>query len=102
MAEERGQILEEEPEEKRDPEREARRRLALAQIRQYPDPALRLSAAEIDAFDVDLRRLAERMYVLMTDASGIGLAATQVGSSGACSSAGSARTRTRTPSPKRS
>ena len=79
MAEEHGQILEEEPEEKRDPEREARRRLALAQIRQYPDPALRLTAAEIDAFDDDLRQLAERMYVLMTDASGIGLAATQVG-----------------------
>ena len=79
MAEEHGQILEEEPGEKRDPEREARRRLALAQIRQYPDPALRMTAAEIDTFDDDLRQLAERMYVLMTDASGIGLAATQVG-----------------------
>ena len=79
MAEEHGQILEEEPGEKRDPEREARRRLALAQIRQYPDPALRMTAAVIDTFDDDLRQLAERMYVLMTDASGIGLAATQVG-----------------------
>jgi peptide deformylase len=79
VAEEHGQILEKEPEEKRDPEREARRRLALAQIRQYPDPALRMTAAEIDTFDDDLRQLAERMYVLMTDASGIGLAATQVG-----------------------
>jgi peptide deformylase len=79
VAEEHGQILEEEPGEKRDPEREARRRLALAQIRQYPDPALRMKAAEIDTFDDDLRQLAERMYVLMTDASGIGLAATQVG-----------------------
>jgi len=79
VAEEHGQILEEEPGEKRDPEREARRRLALAQIRQYPDPALRMTAAEIDTFDDDLRQLAERMYVLMTDASGIGLAATQVG-----------------------
>src|SRR5262249_18632823 len=79
VAEEHGQILEEEPGEKRDPEREARRRLALAQIRQYPDPALRMSAAEIDTFDDDLCQLAERMYVLMTDANGIGLAATQVG-----------------------
>ena len=79
MAEEHGQILEEEPGEKRDPEQEARRRLALAQIRQYPDPALRMTAAEIDTFDDDLRALAERMYVLMTDANGIGLAATQVG-----------------------
>src|SRR5262249_40990027 len=53
--------------------------LALAQIRQYPDAALRMKAAEIDMFDDDLRGLAERMYVLMTDANGIGLAATQVG-----------------------
>jgi peptide deformylase len=79
MAEEHGQILEEEPGEKRDPEREARRRLALAQIRQYPDPALRLKAAEVDSFDDDLRHLAERMLHLMEDANGVGLAATQVG-----------------------
>jgi peptide deformylase len=57
----------------------ARRRLALAQIRQYPDPALRLRANEVDQFDEALRRLAERMTSLMTDANGVGLAATQVG-----------------------
>jgi peptide deformylase len=62
-----------------DPEREARRRLALAQIRQYPDPVLRMKAREIDAYDDDLRRLVERMTRLMQDASGVGLAATQVG-----------------------
>ena len=62
-----------------DPEREARRRLALAQIRQYPDPVLRMKAREIDAHDDDLRRLVERMTRLMQDASGVGLAATQVG-----------------------
>jgi peptide deformylase len=78
VAEEHGQVLEDE-EEKRDPEREARKRLALAQIRQYPDPALRLTAAPVEQFDEDLRRLAERMLHLMTDANGIGLAATQVG-----------------------
>jgi peptide deformylase len=78
VAEEHGQVVEEEPEE-RDPEREARKRRALAQIRQYPDPALRLAAAEVEDFDDDLRRLAERMLHLMTDANGIGLAATQVG-----------------------
>jgi peptide deformylase len=77
MAEEHGQVKEEGG--KRDPEREARRRLALGQIRQYPDPSLRLRAAEVDAVDDGLRRLAERMFVLMDDASGIGLAATQVG-----------------------
>jgi peptide deformylase len=79
VAEEHGQILEEDEGKKRDPEREARRRLALAQIRQYPDPALRLSAAPVESFDDDLRALAERMLHLMQDANGIGLAATQVG-----------------------
>ena len=78
VAEEHGQILEEEP-GKRDPEREARRRLALGQIRQYPDPALRMKAAPVESVDGDLRRLVERMLVLMEDANGIGLAATQVG-----------------------
>jgi peptide deformylase len=66
-------------EEKLDPEREARRRLALAQIRQYPDPALRMRAHEVEDFDEDLARLVERMTVLMRDANGVGLAATQVG-----------------------
>jgi peptide deformylase len=66
-------------EEKLDPEREARRALALAQIRQYPDPALRMRANEIEEFDDDLARLVERMTLLMRDANGVGLAATQVG-----------------------
>jgi peptide deformylase len=57
----------------------ARRRLALAQIRQYPDPALRLRANEVDQFDEALERLADRMTGLMHDARGVGLAATQVG-----------------------
>jgi len=60
-------------------EAEARRRIALAQIRQYPDAALRLRAHEVEDFDEDLRRLAERMVALMHDAQGVGLAATQVG-----------------------
>jgi peptide deformylase len=76
MAEEQGQVREE---EQLDPEREARRRLALAQIRQYPDPVLRMRANEIEGFDDDLRRLVERMTQLMQDARGVGLAGTQVG-----------------------
>ena len=60
-------------------EAEARRRLALAQIRQYGDPALRLKAHEVSDFDDDLRRLVDRMTVLMHEAQGVGLAATQVG-----------------------
>ena len=58
---------------------EARRRVALAQIRQYPDAVLRLRANEIDRFDENLARLADRMAGLMHDARGVGLAATQVG-----------------------
>ena len=60
-------------------EADARRRLALAQIRQYGDPALRLQAHEVTEFDDDLRRLVDRMIALMHDAQGVGLAATQVG-----------------------
>jgi peptide deformylase len=66
-------------EESRDPEVEARRQLALAQIRQYGDPALRMQALEVVDFDDDLRRLVERMTNLMHDAQGVGLAGTQVG-----------------------
>ena len=68
-----------EQEEQRDPEQEARRRLALAQIRQYPDPVLRMKAREVEAFDEELARLVQRMGRLMHDAVGVGLAATQVG-----------------------
>jgi peptide deformylase len=77
MGEVEGQVVEENG--RRDPEDEARRRLALAQIRQYPDPVLRLRANEVETFDEELARLAERMTSLMHDAHGAGLAATQVG-----------------------
>jgi peptide deformylase len=60
-------------------ELEARRMLALARIRQYGDPALRMKAREIEEVDGDVRRLAERMTALMHEAQGVGLAATQVG-----------------------
>jgi peptide deformylase len=65
--------------EELDAEHEARRQLALAQIRQYPDPSLRMKAKPVEEFDDDLRRLVERMSALMKDAVGVGLAATQVG-----------------------
>jgi peptide deformylase len=65
--------------EELDAEREARRQLALAQIRQYPDPVLRMEARPVEEFDDDLRRLAERMSQLMKEANGAGLAATQIG-----------------------
>jgi peptide deformylase len=75
VAEIEGQVKD----EQLDPEAEARRRLALAQIRQYPDAALKMAARPVEEFDDDLRRLADRMKQLMVDANGIGLAATQVG-----------------------
>ena len=65
--------------EKLDPQREALRQAALAQIRQYPDPALRIRAREVEQFDDDLAHLVERMLRLMSDANGVGLAANQVG-----------------------
>jgi peptide deformylase len=60
-------------------EREARRLIALSRIRQYGDSVLRMKAREVEAFDDDLGRLVERMTELMHEASGVGLAATQVG-----------------------
>ena len=62
-----------------DEQAEARRRLALAQIRQYPDAVLRLRAQEVESFDADLHALVERMAGLMREANGVGLAANQVG-----------------------
>ena len=75
MARDAGQVREQEL----DAQAEARRRLALAQIRQYPDPVLRLRAHAVQDVDADLARLVERMKALMRDASGAGLAANQVG-----------------------
>jgi len=75
VAEEHGQVRD----EQLDAEREARRQLALAQIRQWPDPVLRMQAHEVESFDVDLERLVERMKSLMADANGVGLAANQAG-----------------------
>jgi peptide deformylase len=75
MADEAGQVRNDEL----DPEQEALRRAALAQIRQYPDPVLRMRAREVEEFDEDLARLVERMTQLMHDANGAGLAANQVG-----------------------
>ena len=66
-------------EDERALEREARRIVALARIRQYGDPALRMKAREVETFDDDLVRLVERMTSLMHEAQGVGLAATQVG-----------------------
>jgi peptide deformylase len=65
--------------EELDGEREVRRRMALTQIRQWPDPVLKQRAQEVQEFDEDLQRLVERMGRLMQDANGVGLAANQAG-----------------------
>src|SRR5439155_24782762 len=75
MADEAGEVRN----QKLDPEAEARRRLALAQVRQYPDPVLRMKANDVEAFDEDLSRLIDRLSSLLKDANGLGLAATQIG-----------------------
>ena len=61
-----------------DAERDARRRLALAQLRQYPDPVLRMATREVEVFD-------EAWGAVLADvaadgeARGVGLAAPQIG-----------------------
>jgi len=75
MGEVEGQVRNEEL----DAEREARRRLALAQVRQYPDPVLRMKANDVDEIDDSVTGLVERMQGLMSEARGVGLAAPQLG-----------------------
>jgi peptide deformylase len=65
--------------ERLDAEREARRRAALAQVRQYPDPVLRLAAKEVEELDDSVTSLVERMGRIMREARGVGLAAPQIG-----------------------
>jgi peptide deformylase len=61
------------------PEVKARRDAALRHVRQFGDPALRSKARAVERFDEALRREVERMARIMSDALGVGLAATQVG-----------------------
>jgi peptide deformylase len=68
-----------EPEEELDPEVAARRVAALAHVRKFGDPVLRTRARPVDRFDDGLRDEVQRMGMLMNDAIGVGLAATQVG-----------------------
>ncbi len=65
--------------EELDPETRARRDAALRHVRKLGDPVLRATAVPVDRFDEALRSEIERMGELMSDALGIGLAATQVG-----------------------
>jgi peptide deformylase len=62
-----------------DPETRARRDQALSHVRKFGDPVLRAKAVEVDRFDGALREEVQRMGELMSDALGVGLAATQIG-----------------------
>ncbi len=62
-----------------DPETRARRDAALREVRRFGDPVLRTRALAVERFDERLRSEVERMGLVMSDALGIGLAATQVG-----------------------
>jgi peptide deformylase len=66
-------------EQELDPEEAARRAAALAHVRKFGDPALRAKARPVERFDEELRDEVQRMGELMTDAIGVGLAATQLG-----------------------
>ena len=67
------------PEATLDPEIAARRDAALVFVRQFGDPILKTKARPVVVFDEALRSEVQRMGVLMDDALGVGLAATQVG-----------------------
>ena len=62
-----------------DPEVKARRDAALVHVRKFGDPVLKTKARRVERFDDALREEVERMGLLMGDALGIGLAATQIG-----------------------
>lgn len=71
--------VEEQPEHTLDPEVAARRDAALVHVRKFGDPVLKTKARPVERFDDALRDEVLRMGLLMDDALGIGLAATQVG-----------------------
>jgi peptide deformylase len=62
-----------------DAETRERRDAALRHVRKLGDPVLRATALPIERFDAELEREVQRMGVLMHDALGVGLAATQLG-----------------------
>src|SRR5690349_8306031 len=62
-----------------DEETRARRDAALLHVRRWGDPVLKTKARPVDQFDAALLDEVTRMGLLMNDALGIGLAATQLG-----------------------
>ncbi|MFL5833659.1 MAG: peptide deformylase [Solirubrobacterales bacterium] len=56
-----------------------RREAALAHVVQFGDPVLKSKGSPVTSFGPELRSEAERMFEIMRDGLGIGLAATQLG-----------------------
>ena len=56
-----------------------RREAALAHVVQFGDPVLKSKASPVSRFGPDLRAEVERMFEIMRDGLGVGLAATQLG-----------------------
>ncbi|HET7589591.1 MAG TPA: peptide deformylase [Solirubrobacterales bacterium] len=56
-----------------------RREAALAHVVKFGDPVLKSKASPVTNFGPELRAEVERMYAIMRDGLGVGLAATQVG-----------------------
>jgi peptide deformylase len=56
-----------------------RRAVALANVRMFGDPVLKSRASEVTRFGPELEHEAARMISIMSDALGVGLAATQLG-----------------------
>jgi peptide deformylase len=56
-----------------------RREAALAQVVKFGDPVLKSKASAVSSFGPELRTEAERMFAIMRDGLGVGLAATQLG-----------------------
>lgn len=56
-----------------------RRSAALAQVVKFGDPVLKSKASPVADFDADLATEIERMFAIMRDGMGVGLAATQLG-----------------------
>jgi peptide deformylase len=56
-----------------------RREAALAHVVQFGDPVLKSKASPVTNFGPELRAEVERMYEIMRDGLGVGLAATQLG-----------------------
>lgn len=77
--EERAQERDAEEERQLEVEMIERREAALAHVVKFGDPVLKSKASPVSNFGPDLRAEAERMFEIMRDGLGVGLAATQLG-----------------------